>query len=180
MLAHQIREGAEEIEAMGIERSREKIVQAKIVMCLADASVDGSIDEVETWTNELQAQYPEKRILLIINKSDIQETTLKSGMSISAKAGTNISELREHLVELVMGDFDMANETIVTNARHVEALDRTSESLDKALNGLNTGITADFVAMDIRQGMHHLGTITGDISTDDLLGNIFSKFCIGK
>lgn len=175
-----IREGAEEIEAMGIERSREKIVQAKIVMCLADASVDGSIDEVETWTNELQAQYPEKRILLIINKSDIQETTLKSGMLISAKAGTNISELREHLVELVMGDFDMANETIVTNARHVEALDRTSESLDKALNGLNTGITADFVAMDIRQGMHHLGTITGDISTDDLLGNIFSKFCIGK
>jgi tRNA modification GTPase len=175
-----IREGAEEIEAMGIERSKEKIVQAKIVLCIADASVAGSIAEVETWTNDLQNQYPTKKIVFVVNKSDLIKELPKNGLSISAQDGTNIAALQNHLVELVIGNFDMANETIVTNARHVEALDHTAASLDKALNGLMTGITADFVAMDIRQGMHHLGTITGDISTDDLLGNIFSKFCIGK
>jgi tRNA modification GTPase len=115
----------------------------------------------------------------VANKEDLQQKET-NGISISAKEGSNIDKLRANLVEQVVGNFDMANETIVTNARHVEALEKTGESLDKALNGLETGITADFVAMDIRLGLHHLGTITGNISTDDLLGNIFSKFCIGK
>ncbi len=175
-----IREGAKAIEAMGIERSKEKITQAKIVLCLADASKKGSLGEVGEWVNELKNQYPIKKMLFVINKCDIQQEESKDGITISAEAGTNIDMLKSKLVETVVGDFDMANETIITNARHVEALEKTGESLDKALNGLKTGITADFVAMDIRQGMHHLGTITGDISTDDLLGNIFSKFCIGK
>jgi tRNA modification GTPase len=83
-------------------------------------------------------------------------------------------------VELVVGTTDLANDTIVSNVRHVDALRRTSESLEKAKYDLEHNITADFIAMDIRQAMHDLGTITGDISTDDLLGNIFSKFCIGK
>jgi tRNA modification GTPase len=74
----------------------------------------------------------------------------------------------------------MANETIVSNARQYDPLLKTAVALEKANDGLNTQVTADFVAMDIRQAMFELGTITGDISTDDLLGNIFSKFCIGK
>ena len=74
----------------------------------------------------------------------------------------------------------MQNETIVSSARHYEALLKTNETLEKAKNGLEDATSADFIAMDIRQAMYHLGTITGDISTDDLLGNIFSKFCIGK
>ncbi len=78
------------------------------------------------------------------------------------------------------GNFDLANDTIVSNVRHYDALIKTEESLHKAEDGLHTGVSSDFVAMDIRQAMYHLGTITGDISTDDLLGNIFSKFCIGK
>jgi len=69
---------------------------------------------------------------------------------------------------------------IVTNIRHVHALQKASESLDAVLAGLDQGITHDFIAMDIRQSLHHLGEITGDISTDDLLESIFSKFCIGK
>ena len=174
-----IRDGAEEIEAMGIERSKEKIAQAKIVLCLADASNLESINEVEAWVVQLQTEYPSKKIVFVANKEDLQQKET-NGISISAKEGSNIDKLRANLVEQVVGNFDMANETIVTNARHVEALEKTAESLDKALNGLETGITADFVAMDIRLGLHHLGTITGNISTDDLLGNIFSKFCIGK
>jgi len=99
---------------------------------------------------------------------------------ISAKEGKGIDELKKELVAQVVGDFSLANDTIVSNARHYDALRRTAESLEKARFGLENNITADFVAMDIRQAMYDLGTITGDISTDDLLGNIFSKFCIGK
>ena len=71
-------------------------------------------------------------------------------------------------------------DTVVTNTRHYEALSRANESLEKVLQGLDSNITGDFLAMDIRQALHHLGEITGEITTDDLLDNIFSKFCIGK
>lgn len=173
-----IREGAEEIEAMGIERSKEKINQAKIVLCLADASVENSVSEVKNWVEELTSTHPNKRIQLIVNKSDLSASS--EGIAISAKQGENIEALKSWMVNSVTEGFDMANETIVSNARHHAALVNTSEALQKALDGLETGISADWVAMDIRQAMFELGTITGDISTDDLLGNIFSKFCIGK
>lgn len=173
-----IREGAEEIEAMGIERSKEKINQAKIVLCLADASVENSVSEVKNWVEELKSIHPSKRVQLIVNKSDLSASF--EGIVISAKQGENIETLKSWMVNSVTEGFDMANETIVSNARHHAALVNTSEALQKALDGLETGTSADWVAMDIRQAMFELGTITGDISTDDLLGNIFSKFCIGK
>lgn len=173
-----IREGAEEIEAMGIVRSKEKIDQAKLVLCLADASVENSIKDVKGWVSDLESTYPNKRIQLIVNKSDLSASN--DGIAISAKHGENIEALKLWMVESVTKGFDMANETIVSNARHFEALVKTADALEKALYALDTNITGDFVAMDIRQAMYELGSITGDISTDDLLGNIFSKFCIGK
>lgn len=175
-----IREGAEEIEAMGIVRSKAKIDQAKLVLCLSDGANPQSVEEVETWVADLSATYPHKQVFHIVNKSDLVTTDAANGIAISAKHGENIDQLRSALTEAVLGDFDMANETIVSNARHHAELLETKEALEKALHGLETGITGDFVAMDIRQAMYHLGSITGDISTDDLLGNIFSKFCIGK
>lgn len=176
-----IREGAEEIEAMGIERSKAKIDQSKIILCMADASSEASIAEVQQWVDELTVQFPNKRIGMIINKSDLQQRELtKNQIAISAKQGENLDELLSWLVKTVTGDFDMANETIVTNIRHRDALLKTAEALDTAKHGLETGITGDFIAMDIRQAMHWLGSITGDISEDDLLANIFKNFCIGK
>jgi tRNA modification GTPase len=181
-----IREGAEEIEAIGIERSKEKIVQAKIILCLADLSKEESLPEVVAWANEIRETYPDKKIVIIANKVDVKENkrTL-SGVEmplifLSAKLGTGVEELKQKLVELIVDDYSLASDTIVSNARHYDALRRTAESLEKARFNLENNITADFVAMDIRQAMYDLGTITGDISTDDLLGNIFSKFCIGK
>ena len=166
---------------MGIERSKAKIEQSKIVLCLADASSQSSIDEVQNWVNELKNLYPTKRIAMIINKSDLHKVELGADqLSISAKHGDNLEALNKWLVQTVTGDFDMANETIITNARHRDALLKTAEALETAKNGLETGITGDFIAMDIRQAMHWLGTITGDISEDDLLENIFKNFCIGK
>lgn len=176
-----IREGAEEIEALGIERSKAKIDQSKIVLCLADASSETSILEVKNWVSELKSLYPTKKIGMIINKSDLHTVELEQDqLAISAKHGDNLETLTNWLVQVVTGDFDMANETIVTNVRHRDALLKTAEALETAKNGLETGITGDFIAMDIRQAMHWLGTITGDISEDDLLANIFKNFCIGK
>jgi tRNA modification GTPase len=176
-----IREGAEEIEAIGIGRSFEKIKQARVVLALADGSSAQSLEETASWARELRAEHPEKVILVLANKADLDGPNAPQGvLSISAKTGEGVEELRSELSARVLGDFNTQSDTIVTNARHAEALRRTEDSLEKAKEGLETNITGDFIAMDIRQAMFHLGTITGDISTDDLLGNIFSKFCIGK
>jgi tRNA modification GTPase len=175
-----IRETEETIEAMGIARSQQKIEQASIVLCLADANDTSSLSETTIWVAKLKTQFPEKHILLLVNKADLNPNLNPEGLCISAKTGTGIEELKNSLVALVVSNFDLQNETIVSSARHYEALLKTSETLEKAKIGLEDATSADFIAMDIRQAMYHLGTITGDISTDDLLGNIFSKFCIGK
>lgn len=176
-----IRENAEEIEALGIERSKQKIEQAKLVLCMADASIESSLNEVRSWKNELLSTYPNKRIVLIVNKSDVAEVVLLDNeIAISAKEGKNIDVLKTWMVSQITQGADMQNETIISNVRHRDALTRTREALQQAKTGLETNITGDFVAMDIRQAMYHLGTITGNISEDDLLANIFSKFCIGK
>ena len=174
-----IRDNAEEIEALGIERSKEMIRKATVVLCMADGTVNGEVARVSDWTKELETQFPEKKIIPVINKMDVVSNE-SEWLQISAKEGLGMDALKSTLVDVVQGDFDLAEETIVSNARHYDALIRTSEALETALEGLETGITGDFVAMDIRQAMYELGQITGDISTDDLLGNIFAKFCIGK
>lgn len=191
-----IREGADTIEAIGIERSHQKIQQAKLVLVMSDFSEHGSMaedhlsmdpQEAMTWADQLQAQYPDKHVVVIGNKADLRKNTntqIISGKTtfipLSAKTGEGMHDLTAWLSEQVLGDFNTQTDTIVSNARHLEALQRAQSSLTAAKNGLETGITGDFVAMDIRQALFDLGSITGDISTEDLLGNIFAKFCIGK
>jgi len=182
-----IREGAEAIEAIGIERSKEKIKSAQIVLLLSDLS--GQTEDpqqVGTWSTELIQLHPDKKIAVVGNKTDLRNATTNDWghpaplLPISAKTGAGIDALKSWMVAQVLGNYDMDNETIVSNARHYEALRKTEDALQQAETGLVTQVTGDFIAMDIRQAMYHLGSITGDISTDDLLGNIFSKFCIGK
>ena len=182
-----IREGlsdsdSDKIEAIGIERSKQKIQQAQLVLVLADATRD-DVQEVAHWAGEIQANNPDKHVLLVLNKTDVQQITLTENvpsLSLSALTGAGISELSTWMVAQITQGVDIQQEVIVTNARHVEELQKTAVALQAASEGLENGTTGDFIAMDIRQGMYHLGNITGDISTDDLLGNIFSKFCIGK
>jgi tRNA modification GTPase len=179
-----IREGAEEIEAMGIERSFAKIELATIILCMADLSRANHFEQAFTWARQLIQKYPDKKVLIVANKSDIAQKKIEKceikTVQLSAKFGHNIEELKSVLVQQVLGNFDLNQDTIVSNARHVEALEKTVRSLEQARSGLEANVTADFVAMDIRQAMYWLGTITGQISEDDLLANIFSKFCIGK
>lgn len=176
-----IRDGAEEIEAMGIERSKEKIEQAKIVLCLADGTQPENLAFVKNWVAELRIIHPYKKITAVVNKIDIATVNKDpETLFISAKVGENIEDLKNWLFTAVKGDFNLSDDVIVSNARHHEALLKTAISLEQAAHGLETNITADFVAMDIRQAMYFLGTITGQISEDDLLANIFKNFCIGK
>jgi tRNA modification GTPase len=180
-----IRETTETIEALGIERSQQKIEQAKIVLCLADSADDVNLQKTTEWVQSLKTLHPDKNILLILNKADLIKTVNLNNqeevLQIRSLNGEGILELKNKLVQLTLGDFSIQDETIVSNARHHAALLHTAAALERAQEGLQGHTTADFIAMDIREAMRQLGHITGQIDIDiDILGTIFSKFCIGK
>jgi len=124
--------------------------------------------------------------LVIANKTDLVDADKLAAFKkldcyfISAKENDNLEKLKESLFNAVTDNLIKSNDVVVTNVRHYGALSKANESLNTVLEGLGNNITGDFLAMDIRQALHQLGMITGDITTDDLLDNIFSKFCIGK
>ncbi|RKO70723.1 tRNA uridine-5-carboxymethylaminomethyl(34) synthesis GTPase MnmE [Sphingobacterium puteale] len=178
-----IRETADIIEAKGVERTRAKMKQARLIIYLFDPLQD-KVDEVKSQLQEIQnLQIP---FLTIINKADLLSEQQKdeyaslNPLYISAKEQIGVEELKEELINRVqLGNLN-TDDVMVTNIRHVEALQKTSDSLERVLFGIDNPVTSDFLAMDIRQALYHLGEITGSVSTDDLLDNIFSKFCIGK
>lgn len=178
-----IRETVDVIEAKGVERTREKMKQARLIIYLFDPMQD-SIDAVEAQIREVEGlNIP---FVTIINKSDLmteaQQTAyaILNPLYISAKEQIGIEELKDELLNQVNLSNINTDDVMVTNIRHVEALQNTQTALEKVLYGIDNPITSDFLAMDIRQALHHLGEITGSVTTDDLLENIFSKFCIGK
>lgn len=185
-----IRTTEDTIEKLGIERSFAKAKEAAVLLLLFDA-IETSREELQSFIQEVKESAGEKTpILLLANKIDkegfdsvrLKKTTegLGTVISISAKGKTHIEELKSRLVQLVDVGRVKSGETIVTNARHYEALVRASQSLADIETGLNNGITGDFLAVDIRKTLYHLGEITGQINADDLLNSIFSRFCIGK
>lgn len=184
-----IRETTDEIEGLGIKKSFEKIDLASIVLLLVDASsitTEQLNKDVDNIKNRIGGK--NKRLIVIANKVDKGNIdTLKTKFSgienviyTSAKELQNIEQIKEQLYAYVKSGMLQNTDTVVTNARHFEALSQANESLLKVLEGLDINITGDFLAMDIRQALHQLSLITGSITTDDLLDNIFSKFCIGK
>lgn len=176
-----IRESEDVIESIGIERSKKSIDKATIVVCMADANSKENLVEVDNWAGELAVSNQDKHILRVANKSDLEGANKSDRfIQISAKTGQGIEALKNALTASIEQGYDLENDLILTNLRHKDAMDKTIESLEAAYSGLYSGISGDFVAMDIRQAMFQLGTITGEISTDDLLGNIFANFCIGK
>jgi tRNA modification GTPase len=184
-----IRETKDEIESMGIKKSFEKIDEASIILLLVDASTISKTQllvDVNNIENRIKGK--NKRLVIIANKIDTAEqknlsekfSEVKNVLFVSAKEKLNIEAIKEQLYSYINSGALNQNDVIVTNARHYEALTQANEFLTKVLDGLDINITGDFLAMDIRQSLHYLGLITGDITTDDLLDNIFSKFCIGK
>jgi len=177
-----IRDTADIIEALGVERTLEKMKQAKLIIYMADAAQNiAEIEEQVRGLEQLAIPY-----LILINKADLisaeQREALKdlNVVFISAKEKQGIDALKDTLLEQVNLHHINTSETLVTNIRHVEALKQTENALQRVLNNVDNPVTSDFLAMDIKQALHYLGEITGTVTTDDLLENIFTKFCIGK
>ncbi|MEO1259865.1 MAG: tRNA uridine-5-carboxymethylaminomethyl(34) synthesis GTPase MnmE [Bacteroidota bacterium] len=201
-----IREATDAIEAIGVEKTMEKVSQAALLVYLFDVG-EMKIDEVLNDVENLQKE--NMQLLVVCNKMDTnpyfdpkwlahptdpkipdyffrerptQTSKLKPPnlISLSALHGMNIPYLKEKLYELAITEKINLESPIVTNARHLEALQKAYSSLQDVLNSMDSGITSDFVAMDIRRALAYLGEITGEVGVEDLLGNIFSNFCIGK
>jgi len=181
-----IREATDTIEAIGVEKTMQKISHASVLIYLFDV-VNMTAREIHDDINSLYK--PGFVFIAVANKMDLTYTdrikeldlTLDiQFVSIYAKENTGIESLKEVLYDAVVGDKLSENHTLVTNIRHVEALRKTQESLHSVSEGLINPVTSDFLATDIKQALYYLGEITGKVTTDDLLENIFSKFCIGK
>ena len=184
-----IRETKDVVEGMGIKRTFEKIEKSQIVIYLIESpkfAVQGEkfIAEIE----KLKTKYPQIPLLVIANKTDqLSENELdtissaiEGVLQISAKTGKGVENLKEKLRELVNTGALRNNETIVTNTRHYNSLLKALEEIDKVQYGIDEELPSDLMAIDVREALYHLGEITGQVTNDELLGNIFSNFCIGK
>ncbi|MEJ6979013.1 tRNA uridine-5-carboxymethylaminomethyl(34) synthesis GTPase MnmE [Pedobacter sp. P351] len=170
------------IEAKGVERTHEKMRQAKLIIYMVDPAQ--KLQEIQMQLEELAVLHIP--FVAVVNKSDLigpQEQFELSHLNpnfISAKSKIGIDELKHEVLRKVNLHNLSTDDVLVTNIRHVEALQKTQEALERVLYGIDNPVTSDFLAMDIKQALHYLGEITGAVTTDDLLENIFSKFCIGK
>lgn len=162
-----IRKSDDIIESAGIERSYKAMQDAQIVICLTDN------DDPLPLPDEME----EKKIVWVRNKIDEAASSNTEMIPISAKEGTNLDALRKALVDAVGYELD---KTMLTNLRHHEAMTHILEALGHVKEGLSSGLPADLVVVDIRDALYHLGQITGEVSSDEVLGTIFSRFCIGK
>jgi tRNA modification GTPase len=180
-----IRESNDTIESIGVQKTMEKIKEAGVVVYLFDAN-EVTPEELQSQIDSFKAQ--QVNYLLVGNKIDITgEATLRNKFQsfpdilfISAKNHDHIADLKKTLVNKVMsGDLNTEN-TIVTNARHYAALKEVLKSLNDVRQGMDNGLPGDLLALDIRLCLHHLGEITGEVTNEDRLDYIFSKFCIGK
>jgi tRNA modification GTPase len=180
-----LRETTDTIEAIGVSRTQEKMRTASLILYLFDLS-DTDLVEVHRDLNKLDnlgVPY-----LKVGNKLDAAKNNIVNELKskypdmlfISAGNKQNLELLKARILELVNLDKFRTGNTVVTNVRHYDSLTKTRDSLVEVLGGLDQLVTNDFLAMDIRRALHYLGEITGEVTTDDLLANIFSKFCIGK
>jgi len=187
-----IRETADTIENLGIRRTYQKIEQASIVLLLTEAEDDSGVikQSIEAIRQQLSGG---KQLVVVLNKSDRvpekrqlelqQSITLGENeriISISAEQGKNMDGLSKILLELVNLGSIKHQDVVISNIRHYNALKAASEGLQRASAGLESDLSTDLLAQDIREVLHYLGEITGEVTTDEVLGNIFKNFCIGK
>jgi tRNA modification GTPase len=191
-----IRETADVVESIGIKKTFEKIEQAQVVLLLVDGSklmVDG-LSPIKVEIEKLKNKYPLKPLVVIINKKDVlpqemidlfeKELTTNnqqlSTLFISAKEKLGVDELKNQLLSFVNTGALRNNETIVTNTRHYDSLLKALDEIQKVKFGLETNLSSDLMALDIKEALYQFGMITGQVTNDELLGNIFANFCIGK
>ena len=187
-----IRDTSDKIESIGIDRTFQKIDNASIILWMIDGTqATGNIRET---AEKIMPHCQGKQLIAVINKSDkLNNSTIQAIQSeisnisdrirtitISAKNDIAVDRLEQMLVESAGIPENDPNAVVVTNARHYDALCHAQEAICRAIDGLQSGLSGDFVSQDIRECMHYLGEITGEITTHEILGSIFSRFCIGK
>ena len=175
-----IRKTDDTIENLGIEKTINHADKSNIIIYLIDASqnIDNQLDNIENLSKENQ-----KKIIKVINKIDLNKNldiSTSEHILISAKENFGTDELKNRIFDFTNLNALDNNNTIVTNQRHYEQLKKTLSELKIAIEGLNNGLSGDLLAINIKQSLFHLGLITGEVTSDDLLSNIFGKFCIGK
>jgi len=169
---------------MGVEKSLDKMKTADLVLYLFD--IDEEVREIGSLQEELKKR--ELNFLLVANKTDKQDeaiakdkfSSVENVIFISAKGHKHLEVLKERMVDKVISGKVQPEDTVVTNARHYHALKEVARSLADIRKGLDDKLAGDLLALDIRRGLHYLGEITGEITNEDQLDYIFSKFCIGK
>jgi tRNA modification GTPase len=178
-----IREATDAIEQIGVQRTMEKISQSALLIYVYDAS-QITLEELNQDIASLNG--PGITMMVVANKIDLLNSEEVAALPhtqrevvISAKEKFHIDDLKNKIYHAAIKDKLTGDETLVTNIRHLEALQKTEKALSRVLGGMDS-VTSDFLSMDIKQALHYLGEITGAVTTDDLLENIFSKFCIGK
>ncbi|WP_223033337.1 tRNA uridine-5-carboxymethylaminomethyl(34) synthesis GTPase MnmE [Hanstruepera marina] len=191
-----IRETQDVVESIGIKKTFEKIEQSQVTIYLFDApsvlrTASPKGKQFEALKNEIwqiKNKYPQKPLLIIANKidklDDAQLASLQAAIPevkpLSAKTGFGVEQLTNALLNLINTGALRNNETIVTNTRHYDALLKAFEEIQKVKHGLDSGLSSDLMAIDVREALYYFGLITGEVTNDDLLGNIFANFCIGK
>ena len=179
------------VESIGIQKTFEKSEQAQIIIYLLDSAAVNHkseiVESIKIEIDKIKNRFPKKPLVLIANKIDkADQSFIKKSFDgenlllISAKENIGIDALKEKLLTFVNTGALRNNDTIVTNSRHYDALLKALEEIQKVKYGLETDLSGDLMAIDIRQALYHFGEITGEITNDDLLGNIFANFCIGK
>jgi tRNA modification GTPase len=191
-----IRETKDVVESIGIKKTFEKIEQAQVVLYLLDGRwmmEDGSLKSIQIEIEKIKNKFPLKPLVVVINKIDRLNQEQKESLStklsivnyqllieISAKENIGIDKLKNQLLSFINTGALRNNETIVTNTRHYDSLLKALEEIQKVKFGMQTNLPSDLMAIDIKQALYYFGEITGQVTNDELLGNIFANFCIGK
>ncbi len=185
-----IRDTQDHVESIGIKKTFEKIEQAQVVLFLVDSSDLNAtnLEKLKIEIEKIKNKYPQKALTIIGNKADklnddvkqLIENEIPNILFLSAKQNIGVDELKNTLLSFVNTGALRNNETIVTNTRHYDSLLKALEEVQKVKWGLDAGISSDLMAIDIRSALYYFGEITGEVTNDELLGNIFANFCIGK
>ena len=171
-----LRQSDDTVEQLGIERTRKIMKEAEMVLCVG--TTEGSSDKV------IPEELQNRKHFLILNKADLMDSPRygqigENTYSVSALTGDGIEELVQGMVHCVNVEHNNYD-TLITNVRHLEALKHVQAALANVEEGLHANLPADLVAIDLRDALYHLGTITGEVAPDEILGTIFSRFCVGK